>query len=325
MKSPTARVVVITDRRDAHLPFVERHLDAPFVVLDPQEFAAGKELSYECKDGRIIPVYDGLRLDAVSGAWYRKPLQITDDNLPVAPVFKAYARTAMQRHFNQLLTCFSEATWVSDYYAICKANNKSWQLAIAKQLGMQVPDTVITGDKVVAAAFLKTHPRSVAKSLTTTYPQVEGKTNTFFTTLLEDGFAPDLTGLHFAPSIFQEAISISTDVRVTVVGDQIFAAAIRAQGAEKSKTYDYRLSQHAGKVTIEALDDFPKELTRQCVEHTKRLGLRFGALDFVLDASGTYWFLENNPNGQWAFIEESTGQPIGKALADLLQSNALGR
>lgn len=29
--------------------------------------------------------------------------------------------------------------------------------------------------------------------------------------------------------------------------------------------------------------------------------------------------LEINPNGQWAFIEEATGQPIGKAIAGFLE------
>jgi hypothetical protein len=47
--------------------------------------------------------------------------------------------------------------------------------------------------------------------------------------------------------------------------------------------------------------------------------LEFGAIDLVLDKKGEIWFLENNANGQWAFVEEATGQPIGKAMADLLQ------
>jgi glutathione synthase/RimK-type ligase-like ATP-grasp enzyme len=316
------RVIVITDRKDAHLPFVERHLDAPFIVLDPQEFLAGKELSYELIDGRMVPVYDGVKLDSISGVWYRKPLDIADEAVPVSQDFKDYARTAMQRHFNLLLTSFEDATWISDYYSLLRANNKSWQLAVAKRLGMHVPDTIITSDKKAAKTFLGAHPRSVTKPLTIAFPKIEGKTRAFFTTLLEEGYVPDLTHLHYAPAIFQEAIDIIADVRVTVVGEQVFAAAVHAEGLDKnSKVYDYRLGHYEGKVIIKALDDFPGELARQCVAHTKTLGLRFGALDFVTDSDGTYWFLENNPNGQWAFIEDATGQQIGKAVADLLQSN----
>ena len=86
----------------------------------------------------------------------------------------------------------------------------------------------------------------------------------------------------------------------------------------RSSIRDWRAGNFKKSTRIEALDDFPKELTQLCVAHVKALGLNFGALDFVVDKHGEFWFLENNPNGQWAFIEVATGQPIGKAIADLL-------
>lgn len=49
-----------------------------------------------------------------------------------------------------------------------------------------------------------------------------------------------------------------------------------------------------------------------------RLGLRFGALDFLVTPSGEWYFLEVNPNGQWAWIEQETGLPISSAIADAL-------
>jgi len=48
------------------------------------------------------------------------------------------------------------------------------------------------------------------------------------------------------------------------------------------------------------------------------LGLRFAAIDLVLDQTGEYWFLEANPNGQWAWIESRTGLPISSAIVDEL-------
>jgi glutathione synthase/RimK-type ligase-like ATP-grasp enzyme len=185
---------------------------------------------------------------------------------------------------------------------------------------MNVPETVITSDNEEAAAFLQAHPRSVTKPLTIAHPKINGQTKVFFTTLIDKGFTPDLSNLHFAPSIFQEAITIVDDVRVIVVDDQVFAATIHAIGLDKeSKVYDYRLGHYEGDVVIEPLDNFPKDLAQRCVEHNRRLGIRYGALDFVTDDTGRYWFLENNPNGQWAFIEDATGQPIGKAIARLLE------
>lgn len=48
------------------------------------------------------------------------------------------------------------------------------------------------------------------------------------------------------------------------------------------------------------------------------LGLRFGALDFLVTRTGEWYFLEINPNGQWAWIEQETGLAISSAIADAL-------
>ncbi|MFJ9774463.1 hypothetical protein ACIRVF_25040 [Kitasatospora sp. NPDC101157] len=49
-------------------------------------------------------------------------------------------------------------------------------------------------------------------------------------------------------------------------------------------------------------------------------GLRFGAFDFAATPEGEWWFLECNPNGQWAWLEHATGLPITSAIADLLEN-----
>lgn len=71
-------------------------------------------------------------------------------------------------------------------------------------------------------------------------------------------------------------------------------------------------------MTITEAHDFPADLAEKCVRLLKELGLGFGAIDMLVDSAGEYWFLENDPNGQWAYVEQATGQPIGKAIADLL-------
>ncbi|KUO10863.1 hypothetical protein [Streptomyces sp. DSM 15324] len=53
-------------------------------------------------------------------------------------------------------------------------------------------------------------------------------------------------------------------------------------------------------------------------------GLSFGAFDFAVTASGAWWFLECNPNGQWAWLEDAAGLPITHAIADLLENGASG-
>lgn len=51
----------------------------------------------------------------------------------------------------------------------------------------------------------------------------------------------------------------------------------------------------------------------------KHLGLIFAALDFVIGPDGTWWAVDVNPSGQWAWLELQSGVPISRALADLLK------
>jgi glutathione synthase/RimK-type ligase-like ATP-grasp enzyme len=59
-------------------------------------------------------------------------------------------------------------------------------------------------------------------------------------------------------------------------------------------------------------------LEKRCIELTKLLNLRFGAIDFICDTSDNYWFLEINPNGQWAWIENQTQAPIANSIVSEL-------
>lgn len=319
--SKVRRVVVITKRGDAHLPFVEPYLDAPFILIDPQELLE-KKLTFEFVDGQSCVIFDGERLDPV-GVWYRKPVDLNPKDLPVDRQFLDYSLSAIQKHSDQLLAAFEDSVWVSSFYALKQANNKSLQLDLARRLGMKVPPAIITSDQNAAKAFLVAHPTSIVKPLGVAIPAIGGKRHAFFTTLIESGDNPDLRNLHLAPSIFQKAIHTVCDVRVTVIGEKVFPAKLYAKGvSQNTRVHDFRLGYYGGEVVAETFDDFPDDLAALCVAHTQTLGLHFGALDFVMDDKGIFWFLENNPNGQWAFVEKSTGQPIGKAMAALLQGDS---
>jgi glutathione synthase/RimK-type ligase-like ATP-grasp enzyme len=318
-KKQKGRVAVITGIEDAHIPFVERHLSAPLILLDMRELADGTELSYQLIGDQIVASYRGESLQDITGVWYRKPQPIPQEELSVEPAFRSYSADAIERHGMLLRTAFEHATWVSDYYAMARANQKSYQLAIARRLGFRVPDTVITSSPDVARAFIKKYPRCVSKSLTPTYPKFKGKQQILLTTLITvDSPLPDFSNLYLAPSIFQEAVNASYDVRVTVVGDNVFPA-IMTSGVERSGTYRSIRDNRLGDMQLEVAANFPKDVAERCIAHVKELGLNFGAIDLIVDKKGVYWFLENNPNGQWAFVEDITGLPIGKALAGLLE------
>lgn len=79
------------------------------------------------------------------------------------------------------------------------------------------------------------------------------------------------------------------DVRATVVGEKVFAAAIRNDKlAKNSRVRDWRIGHYQGEMRIEAYTDFPENVARMCVAHTKALRLYYGAIDLVLDKKGEF-------------------------------------
>ncbi len=312
-------IVAISREDDAHLPFVERHLEKPLITIDPTTITTGNELSYEFIGGVPRVIYKGEDVSDAISVWYRKPLPFESDDLPIEEEYKHYSMSALQKHTEQLRAQLPEAQWVSDYYAIRRANNKTLQLQMAYELGMQVPDTLITSSPDAARDFLAQYPVSIVKTLATTFPRAEdGASLAFFANKVHRGEAIDLDGLKFAPAIFQEAIDAEVDVRVTVVGDKAFPATILTTDISHPHVRDWRAGHFEGSMVIEACDDLPMPIQEACIEHVKRLGLKYGAIDLVIGKDKQIWFLENNPNGQWAFVEQMTGQPIGAALAELL-------
>jgi len=318
-KSPeTPTVVTITDRQDAHVPFVERHLEMDLVVIDPTTISEGTELSYSFSDNQLVVSYQGETLNNVAGVWYRKPRPLTEEMTPVGEIYKEYSLDALKRHTEVLRTQFDDAVWVSDYYNIMRASSKTLQYQTAARLGFKIPDTLLTSNATAAQQFVAEYSATVVKTLSNHYPKDESGAQRMFLTQRTNS-SMSYSGLEVAPAIFQEAIDVGAELRVTVVGDKVFPAVI-SDTTNDTSVRDWRIAHFNGGLQIDAFDELPQDIAEACIAHSKLLGLNFSAIDLIIDKKGEIWFLENNPNGQWGFVEEATGQPIGQAMADLLSS-----
>ena len=75
-------------------------------------------------------------------------------------------------------------------------------------------------------------------------------------------------------------------------------------------------------ISIEAHTKLRPLIVERCVQLIKSLGLKYGAIDFVIDNSDNVVFLEVNPTGDWYWIEQKTGLPITTAMAGLIEELA---
>jgi len=310
-------VIILSDKRDAHIPYVAKHLSAKPVIIDFQDIVDKGELAIVVDKNRTTALLHAQRISNVSGVWLRRPQTASQLDIPTSPSYLAYCQSALRNFTDILFSLFGQSVWVSNYYAILQAENKPLQQQIAVKAGFVIPATIYTADVKQARTFIKTHGTCVVKTLSSHIPASrEGKPQGFYTRRIASPDDLQLDGLRLAPAIFQRFILPRHEFRVTVVGDQVFATRIDSPNHDIIR--DWRMHQRSRAIKLHT-HRLPLSVQEKCVAVVRELGLNFGAIDLIQDAEGVFWFLEINPNGQWAFVEQASGQPIGKAIADMLQ------
>ena len=186
---------------------------------------------------------------------------------------------------------------------------------MAKSLGFLVPRTCVTNDPAVAEDFHRhLGGRVVYKTLTANRVEVATGLGLVYTTKLPP--KPDFQTVALAPCLFQEQILKECDIRVTVIGRAVFAVSIDSQASAISEV-DWR-HEDVQNLT-HRLHQLPQDIQEHCLEIVDRFGLNFGAIDLVLGQDGGYYFLEINPNGQWAWLQQLCPDiPLRETLAELL-------
>lgn len=111
------------------------------------------------------------------------------------------------------------------------------------------------------------------------------------------------------PHMFQAKVDKAFDVRVTAVGGRLFGIRI------DSPDLDWRRRQDL--MTCTPID-VPESVTRAVVTYLAEFRLVYGAFDFAVTTADVWYFLECNPNGQWAWQPAETTSAIAHAITDQL-------
>ena len=243
-------------------------------------------------------------------AWWRRPQ--APDLMSVAGNQDALAFVHNEWHeaVNGLYQLV-DIPWMNPPAVDEVASRKALQLRVARELGLRTPRTLITSDPDEARRFITAQGigRTIFKTFSCTH-QVWRETRLVRAEELEM-----LDQVRVSPVIFQEYISATADLRVTVVGDRIFPAAIDSRGTDYE--VDFRMS--LGQARTEPCE-LPVEIEERLFALMNRLGLVYGAIDLRRTEDGDYVFLEINTGGEFLFIEDRTGQPITEAVADWLSN-----
>jgi glutathione synthase/RimK-type ligase-like ATP-grasp enzyme len=323
-------LLIVTEKCDPHVDWVEQELSrrsldwVRFHLSDfPTETHATYFVGFDGDDAFLTVRGTVIPLLSIDGVWYRRtetfglPASLSADERRVA---RAECREFVEGLWSQL----ASARWVSTPAAIRAASSKAEQLLRARRLGFDIPETCLSNDASAVRAFVdgmtQRGNRVIYKPHTTIIVEAEsGRVGVAYTRLLGAAELERLAEIRLTPGIFQRYVPKRLELRVTVIGNSVFACAIDSQSRATTEI-DWRAAPW------EAPEEFPPHvpftlpsaLEEMCSRFVRSYGLAFGALDLLVTPEGEYVFLELNPNGQWAWVEQLTGLPMRAALVNEL-------
>ncbi|WP_338702396.1 ATP-grasp ribosomal peptide maturase [Streptomyces sp. Q6] len=314
-------VLILTSEQDVTADMAVVELNAggiPVLRLDPAELPGGVGVSGEFAHGAFHGHLSvGGRVVSMGGLrsiWVRRP------GTPAsrASAASAWLTEEATQTLYGMLRC-TDARWMNHPDAARQARHKPWQLWLARACGLPVPATLITTFPRVAREFTERYPDLVVKPVSGTHPGDNGLAVP--TTRVRPG--EDYRDVAHGPTLLQRRIRKTADIRLTCVGERMFAARA-ASGQDTDATdgiVDVRFSAGAGPWRPVAV---PRRIADAVHGYLRRAGLAYGAFDFAEDTDGIWWFLECNQSGQFGFVEIETGQPIARAVAQWLAGEPLG-
>jgi hypothetical protein len=276
----------------------EAHLAAP--LAGKIGLKAGSLL--RDRTGKSTP----LLIPAIHSVWLRRPRDgIVHPEVEI-PEHRDFAVNSVKI----LLRSFLEAAnTYNPYFVEWKADQKPYQLWMAKQVGLSVPRTLITSLPEEAKAFYHHLRQQGADCI---YKRIGTARGFDFGTRRFDEYALErVDSLRFAPVILQERIAGGVNLRVVVAGSNIFPAEWRSDDEDP---VDIRDDECASMWPTDLPDRFRTPLLRLHQE----LGLVFGVYDLKYSDRGELYFLEVNPSGQWLDLEYQAGHPVCETWARVL-------
>lgn len=329
VRSP--RLIVFTEAFDPHVDHVAPELEARGVDWwrvslhrFPQEMTislhsdgGAEQLSLEDDLGRV-------ELDDVHAVWYRRtPAPMLPGDLPRDQ--RQLARGECLEFLDGMWASLGDRRWISFPWATRRAGSKSEQLRRAAALGLKVPRTLFSNDPAAVRRFyqqcggrdtvvFKTHQPIIV-------PHEGAETcGVVYSSLLNENHLERLDEISCCPGIFQEYVPKHHEVRVTIIGERVFACRIFSQEREGSRV-DWRnwdWCRPEGTLPRHEACELPAALATTLVSLVRGYDLSFAGVDLLVTPGGDWVFLELNPNGQWAWMEPLVGLPLTQALVDHL-------
>lgn len=255
----------------------------------------------------------------VKAVWYRKgemyyPFSLELEHKELGRIMDSYIEGEWRGLFEFFIEELKQIRSLGSYSS--RIFNKLNTLQLARKVGFSVPHTFIASSKKTVVQKLKTYDKLIVKGITDT-PNINTQhiAVSAYTERVDNDSLEKLPNV-FLPSLFQEEIEKSYEVRSFMLKDKFYSMAIFSQENPKTIT-DFRKYDAANpnRTVPFQLDEATEE---KCRKLAQALDLDTGSFDFIVSSLGQVIFLEINPVGQFMMVSKPCNYPIEKEIADYL-------
>lgn len=274
------------------------------------DLSASGEVQVTCADRSIGP-HD------IAAAWYWKPLsfRMPDAELNVAKQLSMV--NEMTSLDNSVWGLYPAALWLNSPQSTWLANQKLPQLILASQIGFSVPPTQLTNNwDDVLARFSNSDDTELIAKMHRGVLADHNDIKAAYTTLLGLDRIDQLRLVSLPyPGLLQPFIPKRREWRVSVVYDRVFSGAIYTSAAARDDWRKHQLDPERVQFRSETL---PAEVADKCVRFLRSSSLGYGAFDLIETPDGEFFFLECNPSGQFAWLDEQCDLGVAGGIAAAL-------
>ncbi|WYL93605.1 MAG: MvdD family ATP-grasp ribosomal peptide maturase [Gloeotrichia echinulata IR180] len=319
-------VLILTFSQDNEsIPLVIKEIEArgeKAFRFDTDRYPTEVKLDIYCGDSERVIINDGeqkLDLSEVSSVWYRRMRYGAKIPQTMDKQFRDPSVEESRRTVRGMIASL-KAFHFDKMSNVDITNNKQLQLQVAKELGLRTPRTLTSNNPETVKQFAsECQKQGIVTKMLSSFAIYgdQGEELVVFTSPVTDDDLNHMEGLHFCPMTFQENVPKALELRTTIVGHNIFTAAVDSQSLGGS-TYDWRKE---GKSLVKSWESYklPEDIEKKLLKLMAYFGLNYGAIDIIVTPDGEYIFLEINPVGEFFWMEIYPPHfPISHAIAEIL-------
>ena len=302
-------IIVLSNSLDVTADYVCSKLNCKkldHIRLNTDNLIEETKFYYDLNEISLVFKNRQIKLEEISSIWYRRPETLKFSNKRnIDKGDETHTINEWSAMLDGYLFHIPARLWINHPMNNALASSKIEQLSIVQKLGLKTPRTLVSQSyNSVLNFYYDCQEKIIAKPISHGYIEREDATEDaviYTNEVTIEQINNNREVFSLCPTLFQEKISKACDVRVNVIDRKVIATAIYSSENNKLQATDIR-RDNMQDVKYEVIK-LPPDIKAKILEICRLYKIRFAAIDMVIDKNNKWFFLEINPNGQWAWLD----------------------